>query len=245
MLNSDTSRLPMLSGQKVEFCSACASRPASIFCDLPPASLVEMDQLRQPCIYPPRTTVYREGDQPQALYCVNAGFVKLSRNSPDGRAVALGIAKAGDVLGARPLLLGKPHDLTAEAVAETRICFISQNDFLNFLERNADVSLRLAQKLSIELGEAYRQVYSAVLRPAAERLADVLLTLCQTHGQPVSEGVWLNTNMCQNELAELAGMSRRNLNRALKTLRDKGLIECRRRSIIVRNLVALQNCQVS
>jgi CRP-like cAMP-binding protein len=221
-------------------CFACNSKPGSIFCDLPAASLLELDQLRKHMSVPAGTTVFRQDDQPQAVYCIGSGHVKLSRNSEDGHALLLRIANAGDVLGVRSLLLGKPHDLTAEATEETRLCFISRNDFLEFLKRNGEVSLRLAEKLSTKLDDAYQQVYRAALKPPAERLAEVLLALCQTHGEPARDGIVLKTNMCQDELAELVGMSRRTLNRALGILKDQGLIECGRRYIFVRNPVALQ-----
>ena len=244
MQNNGSSVSAVLFGKKTEKCLSCVSWPGSIFCNLSPASLGELEQSKTTRIYQAGASVFREADQPQAVYCVGSGFLKLSRSSPGGRAVVFGIAKGGDVLGVRPLLLGKPHDLTAEATEETRLCLIPRNDFLDFLGRNGDVSLRLAQKLSLELGEAYQQVYGVALKSAVERLADVLLALCQSHGQPVPEGIGLMTNMGQNELAEMAGMSRRNLNRALGTLRGQGLIECRRRSIVVRNIVALRNRRV-
>lgn len=243
--NKDSNLLAVLAGATAENCSSCTSKPGSVFCDLPAASLLELNQLKQTRAYGPGTSVFREGDQPRAVYCVGTGFLKLSRSSPDGRTVVLGIAKAGDVLGVRPLLLDKPHDLTAEAAQEARICFIPRMAFLGFLRHNGDVSLRLAQKLSTRLDDAYQQVYGVSLKPAVERLADVLLALCQTHGQPVPEGIGVMNHLCQDELAELVGMSRRNLNRALGTLRAKGLIECRRRSIVVRNIAALQNCRAS
>lgn len=231
---------PVQPGSKAERCFACSSKPGSIFCDLPQATLVELDRLRRTRIYAPGTLVFQEGDPAEAVYCVGSGRVKLSRCAPDARAVVLGNATTGDVLGVRPLLLGKPHDLTAETTAETRICFIAKHDFLAFLKRNGDVSLRLAQKLSIDIEEAYRQVCGVVLKPTLARLAERLLALSETYGEAVPEGIGLKTNMCHDELAELVGVSRRSLNRALGTLRSQGLIQCRRRLIIIRDLVALQ-----
>lgn len=245
MRKRNAAPVPVQSCEKGAFCSGCAARQESIFRDLSPARESEIGQPWRTRTYAAGATVFREGDPPRGLYCVGAGFLKLSRSSPEGRAVVLGVCKAGDILGARPQLLGKPHDLTAEATGEARLCLISPNDFMNAISRHGDVSLRLTQKLSIELGDAYRQIFGAAFKPAVERLAEVLLALCPSHGQPVSEGIELNTNMCQNELADLAGMSRRNLNRALSALRGKGLIECHRRSIVVHDLAALRNFQGS
>jgi len=239
--NKELSSVQPHSGPTGTCCFACTSKPGSIFRDLDPNCLKELDQLRQTSVYPAGATVFLEADQPRAVYCVGAGRVKLSRSSPDGRAVVVGIATKGDVLGVRPLLLGERHDITAETLEESRLCFVPKNVFLGVLKRNGDVSLRLAQRLSVELGEAYRQVCGVVFKPTPERLAELLLSLCQTQGEPVPEGIGLKTHMCQDELAERVGASRRSLNRALGILRSHGLIECRRRFIIVRDFAALQN----
>lgn len=226
-------------GSPGDCCFSCSCKPGSIFGDLDAPTLMELDRRRQPSIYRAGATVFLEGDQPRAIYCVGTGRVKLSHSSADGRSVALGVAVSGDVLGVRSMLLGTAHDLTAEALEESRLCFIPKDDFFDFLARNSAVSLRLAQKLSAELGEAYRQVSGVALKSTTQRVAELILALCQTQGTPGPDGVGFPTRMCQDELAEFLGVSRRSLSRALATLRHRGLIECRRRFILVRDPAAL------
>ena len=147
----------------------------------------------------------------------------------------------GDILGVRALLSRKPHDLTAETLEPTQLCFIKKDDFLSFLSRNGDVSLRLAQRLSNELYEAYRGLSNVVLKLSHDRLVELLLRLCQSHGEPIPNGIRLRINLSQEDIAEKIGSSRRTLSRSLTKLKRLGIIECQRRSIIVRDIVALKN----
>lgn len=227
--------LRLIPTSAVDGCFSCSCGPGSIFGDLNPATLEELDRMRRSSVYPAGATVFVEDEQPNAICCVGSGRVRLSRTSADGRAIVLGMATRGDVLGVRPLLLGTPHDATAEAVEATRLCFIPKGDFLAFLARNGAVSLRLAKKLSAELNQAYEQVFSVTVKSTVERLAELLLALCQTHGERVADGIALATSMGQEALAELLGVSRRSLVRALATLKGDGAIECRRRAVIVRD----------
>ncbi len=233
--------LPDGTAPEAESCLTCGSKPDSIFCDLDRGCISELDQLRRMNFYPAGSVVFLAGEQPKGVYCVCAGKLKVWRSSPEGRSVTLGFAAAGDILGARSLLLGTTHDLSSEAVEPTKLCFIPQVNFLGYLKRNGEVSLRLAEKLSTELAVAYRQVCGVVLMPTAERLAELLLSLCHVHGERTPKGVELKANMRQDELAEMVGASRRSLSRALGILKGHGLIECRRRFIIVRDFIALQN----
>jgi CRP/FNR family transcriptional regulator len=226
-------------------CFSCSCKKESIFGDLDATTLMELDRRRQPSIYRAGTTVFLQGDEPRAIYCVGTGQVKLSHGSADGRSVALGVAVSGDVLGVRPMLLGTAHDVTAETLEETRLCFIPKDDFLDLLARNGVVSLRLAQKLSAELDEAYRQVSGVAFKSTVQRVAELILALCQTQGKPGPEGIGLPTGMCQDELAEFLGVSRRSLSRALATLKNGGLIECRRRRIVVRDSAGLKKSLAS
>jgi CRP-like cAMP-binding protein len=227
--------------QIVHNCEACSSRPHTIFAGLDCPRLRELDQVRYPSAYPAGATVFLEGTPPLGAYCVCSGQIKLSTISSDGREAIAGIAAPGDILGVRPALLGRPHDMTAGTTEQTLLCIIEKNDFLEFLRRNGDVSLRLTQKLSADLYQAYRQIRSATLKRSAERLTELLVALCQTHGETTPEGISLRTNLCQEELAGLAGMSRRSLNRTLARLRDQGIIECGCRSILIRDSAALRN----
>ncbi len=222
-------------------CDSCDAKFDGIFSVLDPARLQELDELRQKTIYPAGAVVFLEGDTPCGVYCVCAGRVKLSSASPDGRAVIFGIAEPGEVLGVRSLLSGRPHDLTAETLEQTQLCFIPGNNFTRFLHSHGDVSLKLAQRLSNELYDAYRQVRGAVLKQSAERLTELLLMLCQNHGAPATEGISLTANLGQQDLAEMAGISRRSLARTLAKLKSLGIIECRRRHIIVHDYAALRN----
>lgn len=228
----------------VDCCFACSCKPGSIFADLDADSLMELDRRRQASIYPAGATVFLQDDQPRAIYCVGTGRVKLSHGTADGRSIALGIAAPGDVLGVRPMLLGTAHDHAAETLEETRLCFIPKQDFLDFLARNSTVSLRLARKLSAELDEAYRQVSGAALKSTTQRVAELILALSRAQDS-VAAASSLSTRMCQDELAEFLGVSRRSLSRALAALRNRGLIECRRRLIVVRDSAALRKSLAS
>lgn len=230
---------------RMAWCFSSGLRRSGAFCDLDQAGLAELERVTRTSTFPRGVAIYSEADPLRSVYCVCSGRVKLSRTSPDGRSVVFGIATPGDVLGVRPMLLGKPTDHAAEALEETRLCFIPKDAFMGLLTRNGGVGLRLAQKLSVELGEAYRQVCGLVFTPVAERLAELLFALCRTHGESTRGHVKLSIDISRDELAELVGVSRRSLSRALGTLTQRGLIACRRRAIIVHDRAALRKCLVS
>lgn len=206
------------------------------------SDILEINQLEKVII---RTTyrkgdiLFIEGEKVQGIYFVCSGLVKLSIYSPDRQAVTVAVANPGDVLGLKALLSGKPHNLTAEVAEPSQLCFIRKDDFLEFLGRNGDVSLRLSQKLANCLYDAYLRMRE-LTKDSQTRLVDFLLRVSPSRSKPSEKFMTYEINISQEELAEEIGTSRRNLNRALRYLKEKRIIECHRRSIKVIDRSALE-----
>jgi CRP-like cAMP-binding protein len=222
-----------LNEKKLVKCEGCPAAKDSIFCGLEPGIKEFLGLRIQSRIYVRGSSIFHENVQPQAVYCLASGRVKLATGSSNGRMVIASLVGPGAILGAKDVLLDSPHDLTATAIEDSRLCILPKESFLEALHHSPDLSLRVARQMGVELSEICRKFSRAVCRPLSERLAELLLSLCRTHGQPTPNGITLRGNLGQEELSELLGVSRRSLNRALAELRQLGLIRCCRRSILI------------
>ncbi|HVY55922.1 MAG TPA: Crp/Fnr family transcriptional regulator [Thermodesulfobacteriota bacterium] len=222
-------------------CSTCNLRAGTIFAGLDSTGVIELESKMQRFDYPRDFVLFLKGEKPRGIYCICSGRVKLSAHSPDGRGIIAGYPTAGSVIGVRAVLSGKTHDFTARTVEESQLSFIDKDDFLEVLKRNGAVCMKLAESLCEELSKAYTDIKNAALAGPEERLASLLLRLCEEFGEPTPEGIVINLGVSQDEMAELAGMSRRTLTRALKKLRKMDLIECGRRKTLVRSKTGLES----
>ena len=102
--------------QITEDCLLCKLRQSGYFCNLPPASLQELDKVKYASAYPQGAVLFVEGQAPRGVYMICGGRVKLSTTSRDGKTLILRIAQAGEVLGLHATVSGKPYELTAEAL---------------------------------------------------------------------------------------------------------------------------------
>lgn len=227
--------------QKYNACHTCSLRAGGIFSDLDNSGVLELEGLLQKFVYPEGFVLFLKGEKPRGVYCVCSGHVKLYLHSPEGRSAVLGYASAGSVIGARAVLSGKPHDFTARTVEESQLSFIDKEDFLSLLKKNGGVCLRLAETLGEELSKTYEDFRNMALATSRERLASLLLRLCDDFGEPSPEGIVIKLSLSQEDMADMAGMSRRTLSRALKLFKRMELIDCGRRTTVIRDKSALQN----
>jgi CRP-like cAMP-binding protein len=72
------------------------------------------------------------------------------------------------------------------------------------------------------------------------RVASLLLQLAVLHGKKTSSGIGIIPPATQQELASTAAMSRESYVRALRELRERGLISTGRRQVVIHRMAELR-----
>jgi len=226
--------------QITEDCLLCKLRQSGYFCNLPPASLQELDKVKYASAYPQGAVLFVEGQAPRGVYMICGGRVKLSTTSRDGKTLILRIAQAGEVLGLHATVSGKPYELTAEALQPCQLDFIRREDFLRFLQNHADACLNAAQHLSKNCQSAYEMIRSLGLsHSVAEKLARLLLEW-STDGDVSKEGIRIKVSLTHEEIAQLIGTSRETVTRVLGEFRQKKLAQLRGSTLVILDKPALE-----
>jgi CRP/FNR family transcriptional regulator, cyclic AMP receptor protein len=226
--------------QITEDCLLCKMRQSGYFCNLPPASLQELDKVKYASAYPQGAVLFVEGQAPRGVYMICGGRVKLSTTSRDGKTLILRIAQAGEVLGLHATVSGKPYELTAEALQPCQLDFIRRDDFLRFLQHHSDACLNAAQHLSKNCQSAYEMIRSLGLsHSVAEKLARLLLEW-SSDGDVVKEGIRIKVSLTHEEIAQLIGTSRETVTRVLGEFRQKKLAQLRGSTLVILDKPALE-----
>jgi CRP/FNR family transcriptional regulator, cyclic AMP receptor protein len=103
--------------------------------------------------YLPGDVIFREGEAAEGLYLVLAGTVRVSATSNKGQTV-LASAHQNDVIGEMGVLDGQQRSATAVAVAISVLYYLPTEPFLDLLERNTAVCMRLLAVLTSRLRAA-------------------------------------------------------------------------------------------
>lgn len=218
----------------IESCFACVLREEGLFCRLPPETLTDLNSIRQTALYPPGALLFVEGESPRGLFILCAGQVKLTAGSKDGKSVTVRLVGPGEVLGLSSVIANSPYPVCAETLAPSQAGFIPRIEFLRFLHAHADVSLRVAEHLSMELHRAWEQTRLLALAPSAgAKLAQLLLDWAGQHGQTTPEGVRVALNMTQDEIGQTIGASRETVSRLLADFKRQRLIRVRGHSVLI------------
>lgn len=213
----------------IEDCLRCTFREHRLFCDLPNEALVRLQQIKATSFYPKGTLLCLEGQPARGIYVLCTGRAKLSTTSSEGRSIILRIAEPGEVLGLTAVVSNAAYQATVETLEPTQASFISQGDFIRFLQEYADVGIKVAQQLTHNCKCAYGEIRSIGLSNSVpERIAKLLLSW-SAHplhlvGKKKTNEIAIRVTFTQEEIAQLAGTSRETVSRVLSDFREKGWV---------------------
>jgi CRP/FNR family transcriptional regulator, cyclic AMP receptor protein len=187
--------------------------------------------------HPAGQLIFAKGSPGRRMMAVLRGSIKISLPSVAGREIVLAINKAGDIFGEMALLDGSERTADATAITDCDLLVIDHRDFIPFLERRADLCMMLLRLLCRRLRQTNEHVEGALFERLDARLARVLLRLSSSNGGP-QKGP-LRIGISQNELASLLGAARESVNKQLHVWQRAGLLDLRKREIVILDRTAL------
>ena len=219
-------------------CQSCSNRHNSVFCNLTPEEMKEIDYKKNCTSYKKGQQIFHENAYPFGLFCISSGKIKVARTGDEGKEQIIRLAKAGDILGYRALLSGDKYSCYAEAIEDSSLCFIPKDEFLNIVNKNANVSIGLMKLLSEDLKVAQQKITDLAQKPVRERLAEAILVLKETYGFE-QDGLTLNVVLSREELANVVGTATETTIRLISEFKNDGVIELSGKKIKIIQLAKL------
>jgi CRP-like cAMP-binding protein len=185
--------------------------------------------------------LFHAGDRADSAIVMLGGLVKIHRTASDGAEVVFGLCGPGDLLGEVAAVREAVRSAAVTALDSVRTVVISVPDFRDFLSAQPRATLAL---LSLTLGRLYdadrRRIEFATAGSLA-RVSSRLVELAERFGVSRDDGaIDVALPISQEELASLSASSRESTARALRTLRELGVIQTRRLGLTVLDVERLR-----
>ncbi|MDQ3953795.1 MAG: Crp/Fnr family transcriptional regulator [Actinomycetota bacterium] len=185
-------------------------------------------------------TIFHEAEVTDRVVMLLAGRAKIATVTEDGKEVMLGVRDPGDLVGEFSALDGKPTSANVIAMEPVEALVLDTASFKTWLTDHPEIALLLLETVLARLRDADRKRVEFSAYDTVARVARRLFELAERFGETTDAGVEIRLPMTQDELAAWTGASRVGVSQALKSLRDRGWIETRRRSITVMDMEALK-----
>jgi CRP/FNR family cyclic AMP-dependent transcriptional regulator len=207
-------------------------RLVPLFNELSAAELEPIARVAVPRSFPKGVRVLHEGDQSDACYIVRSGDLRVTREHPDGRAIALATLGPGDIFGELAMLDSGVRSASVETLSDCELLALPASDVRRLLADNAAITVKLVAALTRRLREANERIARQSFQTVPSRVAGVIAQLIAE--EAAFEGRdRVTLRMTQADLAQLAGTSRESVSRFLATLERAGVVRVGRGRLTV------------
>jgi CRP/FNR family transcriptional regulator, cyclic AMP receptor protein len=183
--------------------------------------------------YGPGHVIFEQGDQGVSLYIVTDGEVRIGLESAPGTDVIPTLVRAGEAFGEMAVLDGHPRSATATTTTDTELLMLSRDDFLALLDADPEV-VRAVLRALAEMIRRTNERLGEVLLSVHTRMARRLLDLADAHGLRRDDGILIDREVTDAELAGLTGLHRVEVERILANYQYDDIIRMEFGRILIR-----------
>jgi CRP/FNR family transcriptional regulator, cyclic AMP receptor protein len=177
--------------------------------------------------------IYRRGEPGDSLMVILSGRVKIANVNADMREVVLCFQGAGDVVGEMAVLYSKQRTADTVALEHTEGFVIPGRDLLDALAANPQAMIEMGQMLCERLRAASAIIEDSTLAMEG-RAAKGLLRLAYQHGRRMQDGsIHIDLMLTQDDLGKYLGLSRANVSRQLRHLKDVNVIRIEAAHVVI------------
>ncbi len=198
--------------------------------------LVDASQIR---VYEKNAYLYRTGDVSGDVYCVLSGRIRLFLTSTLGQEYAINDIEAEFWLGEQFLVGDRPAVLDAQVAETATVLVIPRAIVLQVADADNSVYKMLFEHTMQRSRGIFMLLQGMAFYPLRSRLAGWILSLIEEHGEQSADGIYLDINLSQSDLAQLSLGSRQRINKILSEWRDQGIIDNRASRYLIRDVEAL------
>ncbi len=177
--------------------------------------------------------LFKEGQDGDRLYVVVHGKIKLGTTSADGRENLLSILGPGEMFGELSLFDPEPRTSTATAVTDAKLVSLAHEAVIGLVTTNPQTSLELLRRLAQRLRKSNEILADLVFADVPGRVAKAIMDLGERFGVQKDDGLHVNHDLTQEELAQLVGASRETVNKALADFAARGWVKLEPRAVLV------------
>ncbi len=199
------------------------------------------DDARQACLAQSQPLTLRRGQwmarqgEPATTFClVNTGALKIIQDSPQGAELIVRFVGPGEPFGGVAALQSAPYPVSALAVEPTSLYSWRVEALQIMLEAHPIVRANIMREMTAHMTDALTRVREMTTLRVGARLAITLMRLVRQCGQQTADGILITHPLTRQELADLVGTTLYTVSRTLSQWETEGVLESRKRHLLIR-----------
>lgn len=189
--------------------------------------------------------VFKEGEDPQGVYLLKSGCVKMyvNRENSRGRTTTpeyvTKLVSPGEVFGYKAIVSDSKTNCYAKAVKDSTVWLYSKESIFQVMMNSHPVLKTILEQSVMDIQNYEKNNQLHYLASVQERIAYQLIILADRFGVQTPQGVSINLKLTRNEFAQLASTINESLSRHLTEFKNEGLVDVNGKEIIIKDRAGL------
>ncbi|MBL7004407.1 MAG: Crp/Fnr family transcriptional regulator [Gammaproteobacteria bacterium] len=224
-------------------CSDCAIRRLSLFKELSKIELDDKDAIHSAQYkIQAKKILYKEGSIPEDIYTIYHGWVLQYKALSNGKRQVLKVALPGDLVGFQTDANGALTH-TSMTLSNTILCALPISSVRDSFKEYPALADRMTQMHARDMSICQNHLIGVGQKSAEERIAylcmEIYSRVKMIHEETVDNNI--EFPLTQEEIGDAVGLTQIHVNRTLKSLREKGLLEIKGKRLYILNKAGLKD----
>lgn len=183
--------------------------------------------------------IYKD-DEPNGVFRLESGRVRQYDITNNGDEVVVNMHRPPTFFPMTWALNGAGNQFFFEAATDVQVRIAPKIDMINFLRNNSSVVLYLLGKLYAGIDDFSKHKFYMMKGSAHSRTVMELIMCCKRYTNGATDP-YCTLQFTEGELATMSGLTRETINREIKKLQKKGILDIKNRTIVVNDRSALED----
>ncbi|MEW6086785.1 MAG: Crp/Fnr family transcriptional regulator [bacterium] len=206
-----------------------------IFSDLSDKDLDKLHEITREATYKSGEVIFHVDDTGCVMFILKSGSVKISISDRKGHEDILKIIYPYDFFGEMSLLDGEHRSATVTALEKSTALIIERDHLIDMIRKFPQIALNMLAILSKRIRKTDERISNLRFADAYGKVAKVLLDIASEKGIAQENSIAFGVKICQQELADMAGITRETANRILAEFKKRGCINIEEGKITILN----------
>lgn len=211
-----------------------------IFHTMDESELSKLERIANVQTYQKKSNIIMEGEESKAVYFIHKGIVKIYKVDTHGNEQIINFLRDGAMFPHSIFFDDDPYSITAEVVEDATLSVLPIRAFEQVVIENPGIMVKVMHILGRKIRDLQTKIQEFSANDVNLRIIAILIRLTSEHGVEQKNGILINLQLTNQEVAYMAGTTRESVNRQLNQLKKNGIISVKSRKMTVHQLSELQ-----
>jgi CRP-like cAMP-binding protein len=184
--------------------------------------------------------VFQQGEAAEKFFLLLHGRLRVTRINAAGAQILVRFIAPNDMFGVAMAIGATAYPGTAVAAVESLVLSWPNEAWTELIAAYPSLAVKAMQSLGARLQDTQDRVLDLATQNVEQRIAGAVMKLVREAGRKTENGVLIDFPLSRQDLAEMTGATLHTVSRTLSAWQAKGLVDCGRQRVTVRNEQGLE-----